>query len=74
MTTKQWPLKSGSPAQTQLIKFASDLQLMKHRAVTLGLYETAQRMDLAVRMVGFEISGDTDSCRAYEAQQKDLTR
>jgi hypothetical protein len=67
-------IQAGSPAHKQLVQFASDLQLMKHRAVTLGLYETAQRMDSAVRMVGFEISGDTDSCRSYEAQQKGLTR
>jgi hypothetical protein len=48
-------------------QFASDLQLMKHRAITLGLYATGQRMDYPIRMVGFEISGHIEQCEKYEA-------
>jgi hypothetical protein len=47
-------------------QFASDLQLMKHRAMNLGLYATGQRLDCPIRMVGFEIAGDVQSCIDYE--------
>ena len=52
-------------------KFVSDLSLMKERAVRLGFYATAQRLDYPIRMVGFEMSGDVDDCLKYE---KDLER
>jgi hypothetical protein len=49
------------------LKFCSDLTLMKHRAMELGLYETMHRLDSAIRMAGFEVSGDRDACRKHEA-------
>ena len=48
-------------------QFASDLALMKERAMRLGLYATGQRMDYPIRMVGFEMAGDIESCAKYEA-------
>ena len=42
----------------ELTQFASDLQLMRHRAINLRLYATGQRLDWAIRMVAFEIAGD----------------
>jgi hypothetical protein len=43
---------------------------MKHRAMTLGLYATGQRMDHAICMVGFEIAGDVEACERYESDVK----
>jgi hypothetical protein len=51
-------------------QFAIDLSLMKERAMRLGLYATGQRMDVPIRMVGFEISGDVLACERYEADFK----
>jgi hypothetical protein len=51
----------------QLADFASALSLLKHRAGELGLYLTMQRLEPAVRMVGFEIAGDPDACYRHEA-------
>ena len=51
----------------QLADFASALSLIKHRAGELGLYLTMQRLDPAVRMCGFEISGDPEACYRHEA-------
>lgn len=48
-------------------QFASDLQLMKNRAMQLGLYATGHRLDFPIRMVGFEIAGDIEACERYEA-------
>jgi hypothetical protein len=53
----------------ELTQFASDLQLMKHRAINLGLHATGQRLDWAIRMAGFEIAGDPEGCSKYEAAQ-----
>ena len=47
-------------------QFASDLQLMKNRAHKIGLHATAQRLDYPIRMVGFEMAGDIESCLKYE--------
>jgi len=49
----------------ELTQFASDLQVMKHRAISLCLYATGQRLDWAIRMAGFEIAGDPESCSKY---------
>lgn len=51
-------------------KFASDLELMKVRAMELGLYATCHRLDYPIRMVGFEIAGDVLACTEYEATLK----
>jgi len=48
-------------------QFAVDLQNMKLRAMNLGLYATAKRMDYPIRMVGFEMSGNVEDCAAYES-------
>jgi len=53
----------------ELAQFASDLQLMRHRAINLRLYATGQRLDWAIRMAGFEIAGDYEGCSRYEAAQ-----
>ena len=53
----------------ELTQFPSDLQLMRHRAISLRLYATGQRLDWAIRMAGFEIAGDPDGCNRYEAAQ-----
>jgi hypothetical protein len=53
----------------ELTQFASDLQLMRHRAINLRLYATGQRLDWAIRMAGFEIAGDPEGCSKYEAAQ-----
>lgn len=53
----------------ELTQFASDLQLMRHRATNLRLYATGQRLDWAIRMAGFEIAGDCEGCSRYEAAQ-----
>ena len=55
-------------------KFASDLALMKERAMRLGLYATGQRMDYPIRMVGFEIAGDIEACTKYEAALASVSR
>lgn len=54
-----------SPTEDQK-QFASDLQLMKHRAFKLGLYATGQRMDVPIRMVGYEMAEDIEGCLRYE--------
>lgn len=56
------------------IQFASDLSLMKHRAVTLGMYATAQLMDPSIRMSGFEIAGSVLEGAEYIRQQKAAER
>jgi predicted RNA-binding Zn-ribbon protein involved in translation (DUF1610 family) len=53
----------------ELSQFASDLQLMRHRAINLRLYATGERLDWAIRMAGFEIAGDYEGCSSYEAAQ-----
>src|ERR1700674_1886773 len=53
----------------ELSQFASDLQLMRHRAINLRLYATGERLDWATRMAGFEIAGDYEGCSRYEAAQ-----
>jgi hypothetical protein len=53
----------------ELAQFASDLQLMRHRAINLRLYATGERLDWAIRMAGFEIAGDYEGCSRYEAAQ-----
>src|ERR1039458_4869051 len=53
----------------ELTQFASDLQLMRHRAINLRLYATGQRLDWVIRMAGFEIAGDYEGCSRYEAAQ-----
>jgi hypothetical protein len=51
-------------------EFASRLALMKVEAGKLGLHATMQRLDIPLRMVGFEMSGDTEACVQYEAALK----
>ncbi len=53
----------------EITKFASDLELMRHRAIQLRLYATGQRLEGAIRMVGFEVNGNPDGCSRYEAAQ-----
>jgi hypothetical protein len=53
----------------ELTQFASDLQLMRDRAISLHLYATGQRLDWAIQMAGFEIAGDPEGCNKYEAAQ-----
>jgi hypothetical protein len=55
-------------------QFASDLQLMKHRAMNLGLYATGQRLDYPIRMAGFEMAGNTEACLKYEASLSEAER
>jgi hypothetical protein len=55
----------------QQLKFCSDLAIMKHRAMELGLYRTMHRLDDAVRMVGFEVAGMPDVCTKIEKQRED---
>jgi len=51
----------------ELAQFASDLQLMRHRAIDLCLYATGQRLDWAIRMAGFEIeAAQADPARFQE--------
>lgn len=57
--------------EEQRKSFASRLSLLKHEAGTLGLYLTMQRMDPALRMVGFEIAGTPDKCYKYEQDLKE---
>jgi hypothetical protein len=52
-------------------EFASRLMLMKEEAGRLGLYATMQRFDWPLRMVGFEMAGNTGACIRYE---KDLEK
>ncbi len=56
----------------ELTKFASDLELMRHRAINLRLYATGQRLEGAIRMVRFEIAGNPDGCSRYEAAPRNL--
>ncbi len=58
----------------ELTQFASDLQVMKQRAISLCLYATGQRLDWAIRMAGFEIAGDPEGCSKYEAAQAAPTK
>lgn len=37
-------------------EFASELQLIKHKACKLGLYATMQQLDHATKAVGWEIA------------------
>lgn len=48
--------------------FCSELTLLKHQAMELGLFQTMHRIDDAIRMAGFEVAGEPDSCRKYEAE------
>lgn len=65
------PRPNAAKLERDRREFASDLQLMRHRALQLGLYITALRIDPAVRMVAFEIAGDIAACEKYEARQDD---
>jgi hypothetical protein len=56
--------KANKPDEFE--QFAADLQLMKHRAISRGLHATGQRLDSAIRTLGFEIAGNSDGCSIYE--------
>lgn len=65
---------TDSPAIPSTVKlpdpkfvFCSELTLLKHQAMELGLFQTMHRIDDAIRMAGFEVAGEPDSCREYEA-------
>jgi hypothetical protein len=51
----------------QLTDFAAELSRLKHQAGELGLWLTMRRLEPALRMVGFEISGDPEACYRHEA-------
>jgi hypothetical protein len=51
----------------ELAQFASDLQLMKHRAINLRLYANGQWLDSAIRTLAIEIAGHTEDSSKYEA-------
>lgn len=55
-------------------QFVSDLSLMRERAVRLGFYATAHRLDRPIRMVGFELSGEIEACEQYEQDLEKATR
>jgi hypothetical protein len=59
--------KANKPDEFE--QFAADLQLMKHRAISLGLRVTGQRLDSAIRRLSFEIAGNTDGCTTYETAE-----
>jgi hypothetical protein len=44
-----------SPTPKRLLDFASRLALLKNEAGRLGLFETMQKMDVPLQVVGFEI-------------------
>lgn len=58
----------------ELTQFAFDLQLMRQRAINLRLYATGERLGGAIRMAGFEITGDYEGCSRYEAAQASPTK
>jgi len=60
---------SQAKKSDELAQFASDLQLMRHRAINLRLYATSQRLDAAIRAVGLEIADDTDGYPKYSVVQ-----
>jgi hypothetical protein len=55
-------------------EFASRLMLMKEEAGRLGLFATMQRMDVPLRMIGFEMAGDILACERYEKTIKKSER
>jgi hypothetical protein len=50
--------KLKPPPTPEQLQFASDLQLMAHKAGSLGLYRTMHRIKDAAREVGWELSGE----------------
>jgi hypothetical protein len=71
MTTKPTPGGSHERARAD---FANRLSLMKEEAARLGLFATMQRLDVPLRMVGFEIAGDLTACTRYEAALKSVEK
>lgn len=54
-------------AEQHVLAFAAELVTLKERLIRAGLYATAQRMEPAIRMVGFELAGDVGACLKHEA-------
>lgn len=55
-------------------EFASKLSLLKYEAGRLGLFCTMQKMESAVRMVGYELAGTPELFDAVKKAREKLSR